>query len=55
MTLLGLVSALVGFLLLFNPESLIGRIKLVFGNAMLLACVILWSGVIIHLRVHRGN
>ncbi|MEC7943816.1 MAG: DMT family transporter [Pseudomonadota bacterium] len=53
-TLLGLVSALVGFLLLFNPGELDwSNKKLVFGNAMLIACVILWSGVIIHLRVHR--
>ena len=53
-TLLGLVSALVGFLVLFNPGELNWSNKeLVFGNAMLVACVILWSGVIIHLRVHR--
>ncbi|MGB0629845.1 MAG: DMT family transporter [Alphaproteobacteria bacterium] len=50
----GLLSAFAGFLLLFSPAELDWSDRDVLaGNALLVLCVVLWSGVILHLRVHR--
>ena len=50
----GLASALSGFVLLFSPAELDwSDPDVLIGNGLLVLCVILWSGVILHLRVHR--
>ena len=50
----GLMSALAGFLLLFSPAELDWSDRdVLIGNGLLVLCVMLWSCVILHLRVHR--
>ncbi|MEC7490113.1 MAG: DMT family transporter [Pseudomonadota bacterium] len=50
----GLAAAVTGFLLLFSPAELDWSDRnLLLGNGLLVLCVVLWSGVIIHLRLHR--
>jgi len=50
----GLGAAIAGFLLLFSPAELDwSDRKLLIGNGLLVLCVVLWSAVIIQLRVHR--
>lgn len=50
----GLASALAGFILLFSPAELDWSNRdVLIGNGLLVLCVILWSCVILHLRVHR--
>ena len=52
--LAGLGAAIAGFLILFSPAELDWTDKQVLiGNGLLVLCVILWSAVILHLRVHR--
>ena len=52
--LIGLLAAVAGFLALFNPAELDwSDADTLVGNGMILFCVVLWSGVILHLRVHR--
>lgn len=52
--LAGLLAAVAGFLILFNPLELDWTDRgVLLGNGMIVFCVILWSGVILHLRVHR--
>ena len=54
MKLAGLASAMAGFLLLFSPAEMDWSDRdVVIGNGLLILCVMLWSGVILHLRVHR--
>jgi len=50
----GLASAMFGFLLLFSPAELDWSDRdVLIGNGLLVVCVLLWSCVILHLRVHR--
>lgn len=50
----GLLAAVAGFLVLFNPLELDWSDgDALTGNAMIVFCVIMWSGVILHIRVHR--
>lgn len=50
----GLAAALSGFLVLFSPTEMDWTDPdVVIGNGLLVLCVILWSAVILHLRVHR--
>ena len=50
----GLASAMFGFLLLFSPAELDWSERdVLIGNGLLVVCVLLWSCVILHLRVHR--
>lgn len=52
--LLGLLAAIVGFLALFSPTEMDWSDRDVLaGNGLLVLCVLLWSAVILHLRVHR--
>ncbi len=52
--LAGLLAAVAGFLALFNPLELDWTDRgVLLGNGMIVFCVILWSGVILHMRVHR--
>lgn len=52
--LAGLVAAVAGLMALFNPAELDwSDADAVRGNAMLILCALLWSAVILHLRVHR--
>lgn len=52
--LVGIVSALAGFLMLFSPAEFDwGNRDVLIGNALLVISVLLWSGVILHIRVHR--
>ena len=52
--LAGLGAAIAGFLILFSPAELDWTDKqILIGNGLLVLCVILWSAVILHLRVHR--
>jgi drug/metabolite transporter (DMT)-like permease len=54
MKVVGLASAMAGFLLLFSPAELDWSDRdVLIGNGLLVLCVILWSCVILHLRVHR--
>ena len=51
---LGLTAALSGLLILFSPIDMNwSNPDVVLGNALLVVCVMLWSTVIMHLRVHR--
>ena len=51
----GLAGAMAGFLLLFSPAELDwSDSDVLIGNALLVLCVVLWSGVILHLRVHSA-
>ena len=50
----GLVTALTGVLILFGPAEMDWSNRdIVLGNGLLVLCVMLWSAVILHLRVHR--
>ena len=50
----GLVSAIIGFLILFSPGELDwSDHQVLLGNGLIVLCVILWSCVILHLRLHR--
>jgi drug/metabolite transporter (DMT)-like permease len=50
----GLLAALAGFAILFSPTEMDWTDKnVLIGNALLVLCVMLWSCVILHLRVHR--
>lgn len=50
----GLAAALTGFLVLFSPAEMDwANADIVLGNGLLVMCVVLWSAVILHLRVHR--
>lgn len=52
--LLGLLAAIVGFLALFSPTEMDwSDSDVLAGNGLLVLCVLLWSAVILHLRVHR--
>ncbi len=52
--LAGLGAAIAGFLILFSPAELDWTDRhVLIGNGLLVLCVILWSAVILHLRVHR--
>ena len=52
--LLGLLAAIFGFLALFSPTEMDWSDRDVLaGNGLLVLCVLLWSAVILHLRVHR--
>ena len=52
--LIGLIAAITGFLTLFNPLELDwSDSKALLGNGLIVFCVLLWSCVILHLRVHR--
>lgn len=52
--LAGLMTALAGFLVLFSPTEMDWTDReVLIGNALLVTCVLLWSAVILHLRVHR--
>ena len=52
--LAGLFAAIAGFMVLFNPLELDWSDRdVLVGNAMVVFCVIMWSGVILHIRVHR--
>lgn len=51
---MGLAAALSGFLILFSPAEMNwSDPDIVIGNGLLVLCVMLWSAVILHLRVHR--
>lgn len=51
---MGLAAALAGVLILFSPAEMDwSNPDTVLGNGLLVACVMLWSAVILHLRVHR--
>jgi drug/metabolite transporter (DMT)-like permease len=51
---IGLAAALSGLLILFSPAEMDwSNSDVVLGNGLLVLCVILWSSVILHLRVHR--
>jgi drug/metabolite transporter (DMT)-like permease len=50
----GLMTAFAGLLLLFGPAELDWSDRdVLIGNGLLVLCVMLWSCVILHLRVHR--
>ena len=50
----GLATALTGVLILFGPVEMDWSNRdIVLGNGLLVLCVMLWSAVILHLRVHR--
>lgn len=52
--LLGLVAAFAGLVVLFNPvEFDWSDPEAIKGNAMLVGTAMIWSAVILHLRVHR--
>ena len=52
--LAGLAAAIAGFLVLFSPAEMDWTDRnVLIGNGLLVLCVMLWSGVILHLRVHR--
>lgn len=52
--LAGLLAAVAGFLVLFNPlEFDWSDADALRGNAMIVFCVVMWSGVILHIRTHR--
>lgn len=52
--LAGLIAAVTGFLILFSPTEMDWTDRnILIGNGLLVLCVILWSFVILHLRVHR--
>lgn len=51
---IGLAAAFAGLLLLFSPVEMDwSDADVVYGNGLLVLCVMLWSAVILHLRVHR--
>lgn len=50
----GLMAAVTGFLILFSPTEMDWtNSDVLTGNGLLVLCVVLWSFVILHLRVHR--
>jgi drug/metabolite transporter (DMT)-like permease len=52
--LAGLLVAVTGILILFSPAEMDWSDRdVLIGNGLLVLCVILWSGVILHLRMHR--
>jgi drug/metabolite transporter (DMT)-like permease len=51
--LFGLIAGSVGLLILFNPAEFDWTDRdVLIGNGMLLLCVLMWSAVIVHLRMH---
>jgi drug/metabolite transporter (DMT)-like permease len=54
--LIGLTVAMAGLGLLFNPSAFDWNdANVVLGNGLLLLAALLWSPVVIHLRVHRST
>jgi drug/metabolite transporter (DMT)-like permease len=52
--LAGLLAAVAGFAVLFSPTEMDWTDeRTLVGNGLLVLCVVLWSFVILHLRVHR--
>ncbi len=52
--LFGLIAGTAGLLVLFNPAEFDWTDReVLIGNGMLLLCVLIWSAVIVHLRIHR--